>query len=264
VPDSSLNLQPQSLGEQVAEAMREAILVGKLAPGAALRETTLARELSVARNTIREALRILAGERLVTFHVHRGAVVSTLTEQDVVDLYGVRALLEPAALRNSKDHRAEDFQSVVDAVHDLEDATKQSNLRTVVERDLNFHKSIVALQNSSRLNEFFNDVCAEVRRCTMLVIFAHEDHRPRSPNVEEHRRIANALVELRYQDAADLALAHVEATRDQAIDLIRSEQVHVGGKHSSSEMSVRKAPGQNRSQNARVLDVPGEIAHVTT
>ena len=94
---SGLALSPKSLGEQVAETLRDAILSGRLAPGQAMREATLAKEVGVARNTVREALRILAGERLVTYQLHHGVVVSTLTEDDVMDLYDVRALLEPAA-----------------------------------------------------------------------------------------------------------------------------------------------------------------------
>ena len=217
---SGLALSPKSLGEQVAETLRDAILTGRLAPGQAMREATLAQEVGVARNTVREALRILAGERLVTYQLHHGVVVSTLTEDDVMDLYDVRALLEPAALLDSARHTPAAIQGVLDAIRRLEDATNQSELTTVVERDLDVHRAIVALGNSPRINDFFTDICAEVRRCVLLVIYAHAEHQS-SHNVEGHRVIADALVAREYGRAAELALAHVNETRARVLQLIR-------------------------------------------
>jgi hypothetical protein len=72
------------------------------------------------------------------------------------------------------------------------------------------------------MNEFFADICAEVRRCAILVIFADGEHEPTSRNVDEHRLVADALVARDYQRAANLALAHVNTTRDRALQLIRS------------------------------------------
>lgn len=218
--DEGFVLLPQSLGEQVASALRNAIVSGRFAPGESLRETSIARELGVARNTVREALRILAGERLVTYQLHHGVVVSSLTTADVIDLYNVRAMLEPGALRDFTNHHPATIQAVLDAVVRLEEATSRSDLSTVVERDLAFHRSLVALHNSERLNVFFAGVCAEVRRCVILVIYAHGDHEPTSPNVDEHRLIADALVAQDYDHAAQLALDHVNTNRDHALELI--------------------------------------------
>ena len=218
--DPGFVVVPQSLSEQVASALRDAIVSGRFAPGESLRETSIARELGVARNTVREALRILAGERLVTYQLHHGVVVSSLTVTDVIDLYGVRSLLEPAAVRDFTSHRPETIQGVLDAVERLEEATSRSDLATVVERDLAFHRSLVALHNSERLNVFFAGVCAEVRRCVILVIYAHGDHEPTSSNVNEHRLIADALVAQDYEHAAQLALDHVNTNRDHALELI--------------------------------------------
>ena len=234
---SGFALQPQSLGEQAAAALRNAILSGQFAPGEALREAALARDLGVARNTVREALRILAGERLVSYQLHHGVVVSTLTENDIIDLYGVRALLEPAALLDFTNHRPENIQAVLDAVQQLEDATNRSDLNTVVEHDLDFHRSLVALRNSERVNEFFADICAEVRRCAILVIFADGEHEPTSRNVDEHRLVADALVARDYQRAANLALAHVNTTRDRALQLIRS-RVSSGDAHTPEQTDI--------------------------
>jgi DNA-binding FadR family transcriptional regulator len=64
-----------STSEQVADVLRENILNGELKPGAPLREQHIAKMLGISRNMVREAMRLLAREGLVTYHLHRGVVV---------------------------------------------------------------------------------------------------------------------------------------------------------------------------------------------
>ncbi|HVQ95662.1 MAG TPA: GntR family transcriptional regulator [Mycobacteriales bacterium] len=88
-----------SMPDAVADALREAILDGALAPGAWLREAEVARELKVSRTPVRDAFRILAAEGLVNINANQGAVVSPMTSDDVLELYAVRESLEGLAAR---------------------------------------------------------------------------------------------------------------------------------------------------------------------
>src|ERR687884_94343 len=83
------------------EVIREAIVDGRLAPGARLKEEELARELGISRTPIREALLILQAEGLVDAAPNRGATVRAHTAQDLDDLYQLRALLEGFAARRA-------------------------------------------------------------------------------------------------------------------------------------------------------------------
>src|SRR6476620_595676 len=89
-PIADLDVRLKSTADQVAAALREAILDGRLAQGTYLREAPLSRKFGVSRNTIREATHILIGERLVTKQMHRGAFVSELDPDDIRDLYRLR------------------------------------------------------------------------------------------------------------------------------------------------------------------------------
>ena len=97
-PLAGLDVQLESTAEQVAGALREAIIDGGLAQGTYLREDSLSKRFNVSRNTIREATQILVGERLVTRRMHRGAFVSRLGAEDVHDLYRVRRIVELPAV----------------------------------------------------------------------------------------------------------------------------------------------------------------------
>ena len=94
---SALPLAPRPLYEAVAERLRERIYARELAPGSWIDETRLAEEYGISRTPLREALKVLASEGLVTMKVRRGAYVTEVNEKDLRDVYHLLALLESDA-----------------------------------------------------------------------------------------------------------------------------------------------------------------------
>jgi DNA-binding GntR family transcriptional regulator len=88
-----------TVGEMAYGILRQAILNGVLAPGEHLRQDALAESIGVSRMPVRSALLQLESEGLVTFHRHRGAVVTTLTPDQVREIYEIRLMLESHGLR---------------------------------------------------------------------------------------------------------------------------------------------------------------------
>lgn len=91
----------RSVGSMVYEVLKDAILSGALAPGEKLRQETLAEAIGVSRLPVRSALIQLEAEGLVIFHERRGAMVSTLSEEQVREIYELRTVLEGFALREA-------------------------------------------------------------------------------------------------------------------------------------------------------------------
>ena len=89
-----------TIADSVAGRLRELILTGKLPPGTPLRLSQVAARMGVSVMPIREAIRILESERLVTIEPRRGAVVATLSIEDIEELYAVRAALEALAAKH--------------------------------------------------------------------------------------------------------------------------------------------------------------------
>ena len=89
-----------STAVEVADSLREQILLGELAPGARLPEIPLAAAFHVSRNTLRDAFRLLEREGLVEHLPHRGGFVAQLAEPDIRDLYRIRRILEISGARN--------------------------------------------------------------------------------------------------------------------------------------------------------------------
>lgn len=108
---SSANSIPRtSLSSAVAEKLREKIVQGEIQEGEQLRQDAIAQQFAVSRIPVREALRQLEAEGLITIVPHRGAVVSLLSCDEIEELFEIRAILEPEVLRVSIPNlKADDF-----------------------------------------------------------------------------------------------------------------------------------------------------------
>lgn len=103
-PADTLPLRRQTLTGMTLDALRERILRGRYSEGEPLRQDAIAEELGVSRIPVREALRQLEAEGLVTFSPHRGAVVSTLSLQEITEMFELRAEIESDLVRRAIPH----------------------------------------------------------------------------------------------------------------------------------------------------------------
>lgn len=100
MPSETLPLlnRPDSLRDQIVQILREAITSGRFKPGEKLVERELCEMLGISRTSLREALRQLEAEKLITNKLHRGPAVATMSVAEARELYAVRALLESYAV----------------------------------------------------------------------------------------------------------------------------------------------------------------------
>ncbi len=94
---TAASLTPRALYQEVAELLRQRIFNRELTPGSWIDELKLAEEYGISRTPLREALKVLAAEGLVTMKVRRGAYVTEVSERDLTDVYHLLALLESDA-----------------------------------------------------------------------------------------------------------------------------------------------------------------------
>tara|TARA_R110002012_G_scaffold124155_2_gene275052 strand:+ start:351 stop:1019 length:669 start_codon:yes stop_codon:yes gene_type:complete len=120
--------QSASLRFQVQEALREEIVSGRLKPGERLVESQLCEEMDVSRTSLRESLRGLEAEGLVSLVPHRGAVVASIEISDAKQIYQVRGVIEALAVRNFVDYASDtDFYQLEKAFKFIEATVASSN-----------------------------------------------------------------------------------------------------------------------------------------
>jgi DNA-binding GntR family transcriptional regulator len=201
-------LRRSTTAQQLADGLSERILAGAFTPGDRLRESAIAAELGVARNTVREAVRILELGGLVHYEVNRGAVVISPTPERVDALYIARERLETAAVLRVP--RSEQLAAISEAFDALVRAADSHDARRIVDKDLAFHTAIVALLDSSRLDEFYAELTRELR--FYLMVLSVEDREFESPDVllAEHEAILSAIRSGDPARAVRKVRAHIE------------------------------------------------------
>jgi DNA-binding GntR family transcriptional regulator len=155
--------QQKSTPERIAEAVRGAILRGDVAPGAPLREADIAAEVGASRNTVREAMRLLAREGLVTHNAFRGVTVTRLTEADVADLFRARLTLELAGVDAAQHASPEQLAVLADAAAAFDAAVERADWQAAFEHDIELHAGLVATIGTSRLDRTIIGILHELR-----------------------------------------------------------------------------------------------------
>ncbi|MBK0420114.1 GntR family transcriptional regulator [Leucobacter sp. CSA1] len=204
MPSPTAAPEPGSAGSRAqrsADALRELIADGALAPGDRLREAELAARLDVSRNTLREAFRMLSQEGLISQIPHRGALVAIPTAASIVDLFRVRRLVECQAVREaSPSHPA--VALMRDAVESATGARERGDWRGVGSSNLAFHAAVVSLTDSPRLAHLYRQLAAELRLSFGLV---DDPARLYAPFLDRNAEILHRL-EAGEPDAAASAL----------------------------------------------------------
>ena len=180
---SPLLLSPRALYEDVAESLRQRIFRRELAPGAWIDELRIAEEFGISRTPLREALKVLAAEGLVTMKVRRGAYVTEVSEKDLADVYHLLGLLESDAAAVVAERATHAQRQELDTLHaELEAAAGDSErFFSLNER---FHMRLLEFAD----NRWRDQMVADLRKLMKL-------HRRSS--LARQGRIAESLAEHR-------------------------------------------------------------------
>ena len=204
-----LRIAVPSVAERVADELRQQLAEGALLPGTRLTESTIAEDLGVSRNTVREAFVELASERLVVRHPNRGVFVASLEAGDIHDVYTVRRAIEVSALRAGGS--PEDVASIRAAVEEGKRAAAAGDDEALGTANQHFHGAIVAMAGSPRLNSIMGQVLAEMR------LFFHKatvDAQFYQRYLPDNEAICLALESGELNRAADLLLAYLDRSED--------------------------------------------------
>ncbi|WP_411879559.1 GntR family transcriptional regulator [Polaromonas sp. YR568] len=194
---AAVSLTPRALYEEVAELLRQRIFSRELAPGSWIDELKLAEEYGISRTPLREALKVLATEGLVTMKVRRGAYVTEVSERDLADVYHLLALLESDAAGVVAAQATPSQLKELQGLHDeLEKAA--GNRERFFEINEAFHMRLLEIAN----NRWRDQMVADLRKVMKL---NRHNSLLKSGRIEEslaeHRAIMQALA-ARDADAA--------------------------------------------------------------
>lgn len=201
--------QENSLRSHVFQSIRDNILNGTYKEHEELREVALGKELGVSRTPVREALRHLELEGLVTIIPNKGAFVTGITEKDVQDIYEMRFMLEGLCARWATEHikeeQIEELEEII-FLSEFHSRREGSSADQVADLDGRFHMVLYEASQSRILSHVLTDFhrySLMARRSSMV-----SEERARK-SIREHKQILRAIRDRDANLAEQLANEHV-------------------------------------------------------
>ena len=185
----AVSLAPRALYEEVAELLRQRIFRRELEPGSWIDELKLAEEYGISRTPLREALKVLAAEGLVTMKVRRGAYVTEVSESDLSDVYHLLSLLESDAAgvvaKRATDAQIKELQALHQELEAA--ASDREKFFAINER---FHMRLLQLANNRWRDQMVSDLrkVMKLNRHNSLLKSGRIEE-----SLREHRAIMAAL-----------------------------------------------------------------------
>lgn len=207
--------------EAVQVSLRQKITEGSLLPGTRLVEPAVVDEYGVSRNTVREALRLLEAEGLLTSVRNAGYSVRTLSAADIRDIYTSRRIMETGAVLHSASAGDGALEAVDAAAELAQRAVQAGDWSTVGTASLEFHRAIVALAGSERLSRFFSTTAAQLRLAFAVI---PDESTFQVQWVGRDRTIADLVLSGAREEAAQALEAYLTDSETQIIDGIRAAE----------------------------------------
>lgn len=210
------------LRDVVFNTLRQAILTGELKPGERLMEIHLANKLGVSRTPIREAIRKLELEGLVTMIPRRGAEVAQITEKSLKDVLEVRRALDALSVELACDRISkEELDALAAACDTFEAATKTRDPKKIAQADVALHDIIVKATANSRLIQLVNNLSEQMYRYRFEYI---KDESTHEQLVKEHRILYESIRGKDIETAAKTAKLHIDNQENSIMNQLKLER----------------------------------------
>jgi DNA-binding GntR family transcriptional regulator len=234
------DLERRTLAEQTYHTLRAAIMDDEYSPGAELQEVALARDYGVSRGPVREALRRLSAEGLVTIRPRRGAVVRRLTKKDFLDAYLVREQLEVLAVRLAASRlTAEDVEELSGHVDAMETAVASGDMPALFRENRAFHSLLVERADNGILRAAYGHVVDSMSRYWRRSVLLRGDL---TRLAAEHRAILEAVRRGDADAAAALTQQHIQVPIRRVAELSEDDELSDDGQSAVPSRRMASRP----------------------
>ncbi len=219
--DLKIVANPTLVRDHALDKLRNAISFGLYPPGTRLVERELCEALGVSRTSVREALRQLQSESLVSVGKRRNISVAVVTADDADDIYQIRAMLEPMAVHRFVEKSDDkEIKKLIRVHRDLRKALVKGDVRELAMMASEFYETIIAGCGSKVIYETARQLAARVNYLRMRSM--GEPGRLEG-GMKEWDRLLDAIVDGNAEEAVKAMQAHLEAARKTIVSRLRTE-----------------------------------------
>ena len=212
----------QPLYKIVYNKLREAILNGQLPPGTKLIEQSISSQMHISKTPVREAIRELAQEGLISFKVRHGLAVIDFTEKDINELVTLRAALEVLAVRLVKDIWTKADTSVLNAILEKIIATEKAHdYANLPSLDIMFHEYIIKRTDNLRLVKAWKDIASQMNVLFRMIQYFEFSEGYTSTS---HLELIEAILTKDKGECENLFRAHIMLNEENILTSFRNRK----------------------------------------
>jgi DNA-binding GntR family transcriptional regulator len=224
VQEVAVILPPKSISDQIYEVLKERILVGRIAPGERIIESTVAEDLKTSRTPVREAFQRLVQDGLVERVLQGGVRVTVITSQMIKEVYGIRAILEVYAVDLACDNidvetvlKLKEMARQARRVLSSPEANRPEGWITLWRINTLFHETICRAAGSEQLPKLLSQLKDLVMRFRFLSL-----RKTRIQAWNEHELMIKFLENKDKSRLKELMKAHIESATSDALKSLES------------------------------------------
>lgn len=246
VPSALTPASRKSLGEDVAERLRDAILHGELSPGQRLREEELSARIQVSRGPVRDAFILLEHEGLVQSSRNRGVSVVELTRNDLQEIYTLRSVLEPLAISLAiKRGDASDLAEMDASLAEMTSAfSRRITERDAARLDVQFHDTIYQAAHHQRLSNAWEQIRLPTYWFMLSRKVASSDWR--EGTVQGHAEILKVIKKGNQDAAVEVTKEHISLAYERILQSYQDSLADSAGPADTGDVSPAQLKSSRR------------------
>lgn len=246
VPSALTPANRKSLGEDVAERLRDAILHGELSPGQRLREEELSARIQVSRGPVRDAFILLEHEGLVQSSRNRGVSVVELTRNDLQEIYTLRSVLEPLAISLAIERGdASDLAEMDASLAEMTSAfSRRITERDAARLDVQFHDTIYQAAHHQRLSNAWEQIRLPTYWFMLSRNVASSDWR--EGTVQGHAEILKVIKKGNQEAAVEVTKEHISFAYERILQSYPDSLADSAGAADTGDVTSAQLKGSRR------------------
>lgn len=220
-------VKKQSLPEIIANDLRERILSGEMPEGASIQQEVLAEEYGVSRMPVREALKRLNAEGLLSWETNRGGSVVKHSLSEIGEVFDLRALVEVDLFRRAIPHMtATDFMRCEDLLAEMEASYEANDVARWGKLNHDYHTALYRAANRRLTDDMLTRISLQSDRYVRIHLSVMKQ---RDPARAEHRKLLELARQGDVDGAAELLQGHILRTRDALLTLVAAQRSQTEG-----------------------------------
>lgn len=214
-------LQKKSMSHELVELIKQKILSGELNPSERIVEIKLAKEFGISQSPVREAIRHLSGEGIVTIVPSKGPIVKKMEAADIFEIYSLRSSLEALAIHLTTQHASdEEIRELVEFYSMMGDWLHDDSKPTLLKESLHLHQSIIRLSRHSRLIQVYESISFQIQLVNRILGMTSTKQK----EYNDHRELIDALVSRDPVSSEQIMRKHIQRSYQECMEVLRKNE----------------------------------------